>query len=319
MSTDEKRDAANRLMDGITDLSDEIILTADEETSDQAHREAKTGVRRKWIMIGVSAAAVLLAGFIAWGIWRGGTGGERRPVTSTTVEQGTTAAVTEPDRTEAWTEAETNAVEEAKTEAMTESQTEKVTAEFYTEAVTEPQTEASSQTPTEADLSDSARHEVVIKDIPYYGSLDEMEKDADVILRGVRLDQGDTVISREGGYVYGAHTLSQVKITGIYKDSSEKLKEGQEITVLEKEAYDAVMDTIYHIDGYRMMTYGGEYLLFLKRNVRGDGTEFYSSCGTYYGTVSLTEDGRDSETLIREITDPKQVVKIWEEAREKYR
>ena len=318
MSTDEKRDAANRLMDGITDLSDEIILTADEETSDQAHREAKTGVRRKWIMIGVSAAAVLLAGFIAWGIWRGGTGGERKPVT-TAEEQGTTAAAAEPDQTEAGTEADTKAVTEAKIEVITESQTEKAPTEVRTEAVTEPQTEASSQTPTEADLSDSARHEVVIKDIPYYGSLEEMEKDADVILRGVRLDQGDTVISREGGYVYGAHTLSQVKITGIYKDSSEKLKEGQEITVLEKEAYDAVMDTIYHIDGYRMMTYGGEYLLFLKRNVRGDGTEFYSSCGTYYGTVSLTEDGRDSETLIREITDPKQVVKIWEEAREKYR
>ena len=297
MSKDEKRDAANRLMDGITDLSDEMILAADEKTPDQIHGKSNPGVKsKKWTMIGISVAAALLVGFITWGIWRGRTGGDQKPVTSTSEEQGTTAAGTE-----------------AGTEVQTEAQT-----QIVTEAQTEAQTEAATQTATEVKISDHARHEVVIKDIPYYGSLEEMEKDADVIIRAVRLDQGKTVVEREGSYVYGAYTLSQVKISGIYKDSTEKLKEGQKITVLENEAYDAVLDTIYHVDGYRMMVYGVEYLLFLKRNVRGDGTEFYSSCGTFYGTVSLAEDGRDSETLLREITDPEQAVKIWAEAKEKY-
>ena len=329
MSGEERRDAANRLMDGITDLSDDLVLEAEEKTSAQSGKS--DWKEHRWAVIGISIAAVLLAGFIALGIvlFRSDDGG--RPQDTGRTEQGTEAAYQ-------WTEAAigtTDQMTEADTGAVTEALTETISMDTAAQAVTEEQlTESATWTPTEtrpteanpteagtneAAPGEDARHEVVIADYDYYGSLEELEKDADVILRAVRLDQGKSVIEREGTHIYGAYTLSNVKISRIYKNTTGKLEEEQTITVLENEAYDAVLNTIYHVGGYRMMTYGNEYLLFLKHHVRGDGTEFYSSCGIKYGTIPTTDDGRDREGWEWEGYDLNQVMRIWNEARERYR
>ena len=70
MSDERRREAADRLMDGITDLNDDFILAADEKNRD--HGKKSINARRtKWAVIGISLAAVMLAGFIALGILLG--------------------------------------------------------------------------------------------------------------------------------------------------------------------------------------------------------------------------------------------------------
>ena len=60
MSDQNRREAADRLMDAITDLGDDLILAADEQKAKKAGKSP----RAKWVMVGISAAAVLLAGII---------------------------------------------------------------------------------------------------------------------------------------------------------------------------------------------------------------------------------------------------------------
>ena len=150
-----------------------------------------------------------------------------------------------------------------------------------------------------------------------YDSLSELEQDADVILRGIRLDQ-----EKARWYGTSGYTLSGVEITGIYKDTTEELSEGSIITVLENEVYDETSNTVYHIGGYNMMVAGKEYLLFLRKDVMTDGTEYYVSCGVNYGTVSVTDDGRDISPKYpggADTYDMSLFRDIWQEALDKYR
>jgi len=292
MSDRSRRDAADRLMDAITDLGDDMILAADQPVV-KAGRKAP---RTRWVMIGISAAAVLLAGIISLGIFLGGRDPkEPQPVDSTT-EAGTVAAVTEAG-TEAGTVAGTQCATECVTECMTEAG-------------------------TEESVKVTAAHQYIEAKTVSYASLAEMEQDADVILRAVRLDQEEPVWDRGWGY-----TLSQVRISRIYKDKTGSLSVDEDITVLENEVYDAASDKVYHIAGYRMMVFGDEYLLFLKKDRLPDGTEHYVSCGVNYGTVSTTEDGRYTEYPEgTEVIDPDGVgtdtseyEAVWKAALNKYR
>ena len=156
-----------------------------------------------------------------------------------------------------------------------------------------------------------------------FETLEEMERYADVIIRGKRLDEKKDVIHRtEEGYVSWGYSLTGVQIEKIYKDSTGELKVEDRMTILENEAYDKETGVTYHIAGYNQMVVGNSYLLFLKKDKLEDGTVYYVSCGVNYGTVSLTEDGREKPHTSGEVFDGttfEECKDIWEEARKKYR
>lgn len=300
MKEKERKEAANRLMDGITDLKDELILTADQPVKKDARGRASDPGRTRRTVIGVSfAAAVLIAAVITLVVLRGsGSGDGRTKTTDTSMVDDATVV---DDATEAFlTEAGT---EEAVSEAVA------------TEA---PATEAGTEAVTEAHAGDEVRHGEFDSKAVSYASLAEMEEDAELIVRAVRLEKEKPVIQRIGGRVASGYTESEVRITKIYKDSTGELTEGATLTILENEVYDADTDMKYHVAGYNMMVPGEEYILFLKRSY-GD---VFCSCGVNYGTVSTAADGRDVSAKNPngvELTDMNLYRKIWTEAGNKYR
>lgn len=342
----DKREAANRLMDGITDLSDEIILAADRvgeggsgdsrPVNPKSQKDPTSSGKNKriWILVGTTAAAVLLAVLVALGANLGRKTKEdgltTEPYTGLTVtEEGVTEAgvteavvtvVTQGKATEAGA-TEAGATEAGATEAV-------ATDAATTEAGTE-------RRPTEAAAKENAVHVMETGNIPgeevktvSFASLAEMEEYADVILRAERLDREEPhiertvdAISSSAGVFTGGWTFSEVRIRSVYKDTTDQMKEGNSITILENEVYDDMANVVYHINGYEMMVAGNEYLLFLKKCVLEDGTEYYVSCGVNYGTISTAEDGRYKNRRYRnkdESIDLSVYEKIWEEALKKY-
>ena len=300
MSDQDRRDAADRLMDAITDLGDDMILAADE----QKVKKAGKSPRARWVMIGISAAAVLLAGIISLGVFLGRRGKDERPPVDVSTAAGTEAGITEAGTEAGITEAVTQSVTEAVTECLTEAGTQSVT-------------EAGTEFSTEAGAPETVIHREVEAKTESYESLAEMEKDADVILRAVRLDQEEPVWNGSWGY-----TLSQVKISKIYEDKTGGLSLDDVIKVMENEVYDAASNTVYHVDGYNMMVFGDEYLLFLKENQLLDGTKYYVACGVNCGTISTTMDGRDispKDPNGVDMLDISIYKDIWKDALNKYR
>ena len=300
MSDQNRRDAADHLMDAITDLGDDMILAAEE----QKVKKAGKSPRARWVMIGISAAAVLLAGIISLGVFLGRRGKDERPPVDVSTAAGTEAGITE-----AGTEA-------GITEAVTQSVTEAVT-ECLTEAGTQSATEEGTEFSTEAGAPETVIHREVEAKTESYESLAEMEKDADVILRAVRLDQEEPVWNGSSGY-----TLSQVKISKIYEDKTGSLSLDDVIKVMENEVYDAASNTVFHVAGYNMMVFGDEYLLFLKKDKLPDGTEYYVACGVNYGTISTTTDGREISPKYPNGVDMLDISiykDIWKDALNKYR
>ena len=300
MSDQNRRDAADRLMDAITDLGDDMILAADE----QKVKKAGKSPRARWVMIGISAAAVLLAGIISLGVFLGRRGKDERPPVDVSTAAGTEAGITEAGTEAGITEAVTQSVTEAVTECLTEAGTQSVT-------------EAGTEFSTEAGTPETVIHREVEAKTESYESLAEMEKDADVILRAVRLDQEEPVWNGSSGY-----TLSQVKISKIYEDKTGSLSLDDVIKVMENEVYDAASNTVFHVAGYNMMVFGDEYLLFLKKDKMPDGTEYYVACGVNYGTISTTTDGRDISPKYPNGVDMLDISiykDIWKDALNKYR
>ena len=300
MSDQNRRDAADRLMDAITDLGDDMILAADE----QKVKKAGKSPRARWVMIGISAAAVLLAGIISLGVFLGRRGKDERPPVDVSTAAGTEAGITEAGTEAGITEAVTQSVTEAVTECLTEAGTQSVT-------------EAGTEFSTEAGTPETVIHREVEAKTESYESLAEMEKDADVILRAVRLDQEEPVWNGSSGY-----TLSQVKISKIYEDKTGSLSLDDVIKVMENEVYDAASNTVFHVAGYNMMVFGDEYLLFLKKDKLPDGTEYYVACGVNYGTISTTTDGRDISPKYPNGVDMLDISiykDIWKDALNKYR
>ena len=300
MSDQNRRDATDRLMDAITDLGDDMILAADEQKAKKAGKSP----RARWVMIGISAAAVLLAGIISLGVFLGRRGKEERPPVDVSTVAGTEAGITEAGTEAGITEAGTQSVTEAVTECLTEA---------GTQSATEEGTEFS----TEAGAPETVIHREVEAKTERYESLAEMEKDADVILRAVRLDQEEPVWNGSSGY-----TLSQVKISKIYEDKTGSLSLDDVIKVMENEVYDAASNTVFHVAGYNMMVFGDEYLLFLKKDKLPDGTEYYVACGVNYGTISTTTDGREISPKYPNGVDMLDISiykDIWKDALNKYR
>ena len=110
-------------------------------------------------------------------------------------------------------------------------------------------------------------------------------------------------------------------IKEIFKDTSNELKIGDTIRILENEIFYEEENAIYHIAGYNMMEEGKEYLLFLTDHIYEDNNPYYVAAGVNYGTVSLEEDNRTTVYLTRngnQVNDFSEMQPIWDEALHKY-
>lgn len=153
-----------------------------------------------------------------------------------------------------------------------------------------------------------------------FDSFNEMEDYSSLIVRGIRQDKEENVITRKGGYVISAWSFSEFQISDIYKDDSGTVKTGDIITILENEAYDEEDNVVYHVGGYNKMVAGDEYLLFLHEG-EYEGKPYYVSSGVNFGTISLQEDQRTRQhktDIGTAGTDFSIFKDIWQEAKEKY-
>lgn len=294
--------AVCRLMDAITDISDEIILDADTKVQSNNSSRIEKSTAKKYsriksrITVGISFAAALIIILLTVKMLP-----EQKKRSHTSPGSSSTGSITVSQRTENITEAGPTEVIPTETRP--------------TEAIP---TEAGT---TEPPAVDDALHVNINSKVVSYDTLSEMEADADLILRAERLDHEEPVLKYSDNNLYSFWTFSQVRISRIYKDDTEELGEGQTITILENEVFDPKTNTVFHVSGYRMMVAGNEYLLFLQKGNRENGETYFVSCGVNFGTVSLSEDGRDISPKYQngsDMTDTKIFKEIWEEAKKKY-
>lgn len=154
-----------------------------------------------------------------------------------------------------------------------------------------------------------------------FETLEDMEKFSDVIIKGVRENEEVPMVKTNEGVMVSGYTLSQLRITEIYKDNMNELCVDDVVTILENEVYNKEENIVYHIAGYNMMEVGSEYILFLKKNILPDGKVYYVSAGVNYGTVSLENDNRMTQWDNRRgdsVIDFTRVEPIWKAAIEKY-
>lgn len=173
-----------------------------------------------------------------------------------------------------------------------------------------------------SDTTGKTKHVSADGKVDEYKSVQELENDAEAILKVIRLGEEDPVVKKNAdGDIYSAYTFSNVKIEKVYKDVDEKLVSGDTITILENEALDEETNTVFHVNGYNMMKKGKEYILFLKKG-ETDRKEYYVSLGVNYGTVSLEKDGRSvvmKDEEGKKLSDFSPYQEIWEAVRAKYR
>lgn len=144
-----------------------------------------------------------------------------------------------------------------------------------------------------------------------YSDIDDIEKDADIVIIGKKLKNEKNIIQRdEYGGIIGTYTMSKIRIVNLIKGKERK---GNEITILENEAIDKKENKIYHIDGYKKMKIGGNYLLMLKSS----GEDYYFPVGAVYGKINLNEENDELYTQNMKLKE--NMKKIQEEAINKYR
>lgn len=157
---------------------------------------------------------------------------------------------------------------------------------------------------------------------PSYSNLQEMEEASKIIVRVTREEYEKPVITYYEGRMVSGYTFSKVKIEEKFKDTTNSLKVGDSIRILENEVFSEKENAIYHIGGYNMMKEGEEYILFLNRDFYYDKEAYYVAKGTSSGTVPVEKDNRatvyfdKNKTPINSVSE---MESIWEKALEKYK
>lgn len=154
-----------------------------------------------------------------------------------------------------------------------------------------------------------------------FETLEDMEDHCGTIIKCVRLDGEQPVITKVDNRVVSTYTFSQVQVTEVFKDVPGVLEIGSVITILENEAYDKEANIIYHVAGYNMMEVGEEYLLFLTRHQQSDDNYYYVAAGINYGTISLCDDARgQTRKAVDGLDFPDNSIyqDIWQAAKDKY-
>ena len=124
-------------------------------------------------------------------------------------------------------------------------------------------------------------HVIVDAKLDYYGNLNDVEKETEVIVVGKKTKQNPSKIQKNNGYVNGVYTISEFKIEKVIKGD---FKPGDVIDVYESAGIDEETGKIYHIAGYEFMEKDEKYLLFLRHS---ETDSWYMISGLKFGKISL--------------------------------
>ena len=125
-------------------------------------------------------------------------------------------------------------------------------------------------------------HVIADAKLDYYGNLNDVEKETEVIVLGKKIKQNPSTIQKNNGYVNGVYTISNFKIEKVFKGN---FKPGDVIDVYESAGIDEETGKIYHIAGYELMEKDEEYLLFLRHS---ETDPWYMISGLKFGKISLS-------------------------------
>lgn len=123
-----------------------------------------------------------------------------------------------------------------------------------------------------------------------YQSVEELEADADLIVRGVKVKQNDPVITYYDEEPTSGYTLSDFCVKEVLKDEGKNIQENDTISILENEFTDENMNITYHVAGYSMMDEQNEYMLYLTANTFENGVAYYTPLAVNYGITSLGDE-----------------------------
>ena len=125
-------------------------------------------------------------------------------------------------------------------------------------------------------------HVIADAKLDYYGNLNDVEKETEVIVLGKKIKQNPSTIQKNNGYVNGVYTISNFKIEKVFKGN---FKAGDIIVVFESAGIDEKTGKIYHIEGYELMEKDEKYLLFLRHS---ETDPWYMISGLKFGKISLS-------------------------------
>ena len=130
-------------------------------------------------------------------------------------------------------------------------------------------------------------HIIADAKLDYYGNLDDVEKETEVIVLGKKIKQNPSTIQKNNGYVNGVYTISNFKIEKVFKGN---FKPGDVVDVFESAGIDEETGKIYHIEGYELMEKDEKYLLFLRHS---ETDPWYMISGLKFGKISLSDKKGD--------------------------
>ncbi len=117
-----------------------------------------------------------------------------------------------------------------------------------------------------------------------YSSFDQLDADSEIILRGKKISIKDTVLEKnEENQVIDFRTISNIKISKIYKDKTKKMFQGESILIQENAVEEG--EYVYSLEGYQLMDISEEYLLFLRPSLTEQGV--YIIKGVYHGKIPV--------------------------------
>ncbi|EAC8738671.1 hypothetical protein ABGZ43_000435 [Listeria monocytogenes] len=126
-------------------------------------------------------------------------------------------------------------------------------------------------------------------------NMDNLEKDAPIIIKATKKSEKTTVIkeTKENVFPTDFYTMSDVQINSIEKDTTGKLSENMTIKVLEYSVENVLVEGEEYdltIDGYKNMEKGEEYTLFLEKNPDGDNYILSNAVISKFPVEELSEE-----------------------------
>ncbi|EAC8513429.1 hypothetical protein JH59_05245 [Listeria monocytogenes] len=126
-------------------------------------------------------------------------------------------------------------------------------------------------------------------------NMDNLEKDAPIIIRATKKSEKTTVTkeTKENVFPTDFYTMSDLQINSIEKDTTGKLSENMTIKVLEYSVENVLVEGEEYdltIDGYKNMEEGEEYTLFLEKNPDGDNYILSNAVISKFPVEELSEE-----------------------------
>lgn len=142
-----------------------------------------------------------------------------------------------------------------------------------------------------------------------YNTLQELEKDSEVILIGKKKNEK---------YISDVHNLSKLEIENVLKnDKGYPLYLNESIEVLEHGSFDKKKHIIFGVNGYELMKNDERYLLFLRKSKTDEDT--YVLIGTYQGKIPLDTNLEKDIQFRGDKNEEENLRKLFQEAKETYK